>query len=73
MSTFPFIFLIFCKLFWSLSQNEPGRQDGPFVVLGHIFSNKMSIPYSSKTVQMNRVYRVIKKTLDLTLEIYFWE
>ena len=35
---FPFIFLIFCILFCSLSQNKPGRQDVPFVALGHICS-----------------------------------
>ena len=34
-SVFPFIFFIFYPLFCSLSQNEPGRQDVPFVVLGH--------------------------------------
>ena len=34
---FPFIFFIFYTLFGSLSQNKPGRQDAPFVVLGHIF------------------------------------
>ena len=33
---FPFIFFIFYTLFCSLSQNKPGRQDVPFVVLGHI-------------------------------------
>ena len=33
--TFPFIFFIFYTLFCSLSQNEHGRQDVPFVVLGH--------------------------------------
>ena len=32
---FPFIFLIFYTLFCSLSQNKPGRQDVPCVVLGH--------------------------------------
>ena len=33
---FLFIFFIFYTLFCSLSQNKPGRQDVPFVVLGHI-------------------------------------
>ena len=33
---FPFILFLFCKLFCSLSQNKLGRQDVPFVVLGHI-------------------------------------
>ena len=33
---FPFIFFIFYKLFCSLPQNKHGRQDVPFVVLGHI-------------------------------------
>ena len=30
--------LIFYTLFCSLSQNKPGRQDVPFVVLGHIMT-----------------------------------
>ena len=34
---FPFIFFIFYTLFCLLSQNKPGRQDVPFVVLGHIY------------------------------------
>ena len=35
MCEFPFIFFVFYTLFCSLSQNKPGRQDVPFVVLGH--------------------------------------
>ena len=35
-SIFPFIYFIFCTLFCSLSQNKHGRQDVPFVVLGHL-------------------------------------
>ena len=31
-------FLLFYTLFCSLSHNKPGRQDVPFVVLGHIYS-----------------------------------
>ena len=34
---FPFIFFAFYTLFCSWSQNKPGRQNVPFVVLGHIF------------------------------------
>ena len=33
---FIFILFIFYALFCSLSQNKPGRQEVPFVVLGHI-------------------------------------
>ena len=35
---FSFIFFIFYTLFCSLSQNKPGRQDVPFVVLGNMLS-----------------------------------
>ena len=34
-------FLLFYTLFCSLSQNEAGRQDVPFVVLGHIIYKKL--------------------------------
>ena len=37
MCEFPFNFFIFYTLFCSLSQNKPGRQDVPFVALGHIY------------------------------------
>ena len=40
-SVFPFIFFTFCTLLCPLSQNQLGRQDVPFVVLGHICSTTL--------------------------------
>ena len=44
MCEFSFIFYIFYTLFCSLSQNKPGRQDVPFVVLGKLVKHILRDP-----------------------------
>ena len=57
LQEFPFIFFKFYTLFCSLSQNKPGRQDVPFVVLGHILP-KMHLKafFHNIRIQLYRFY-----------------
>ena len=53
---FPFIFFIFYTIFCSFSQNKLGRQDVPFVVMGHIYAILIYLLYRANQVDDMKSY-----------------
>ena len=60
-----FYFILFCTLFCLLSQNKPGWQDVPLVVLGHIIF-PMFIYFSC----LNGMPLTVSKTGKLNSQLY---
>ena len=57
------LFSLFYTLFGSLSQNKPGRQDVPFVVLGHKYSTSVILAILGVSFYANAKNASISKVL----------